>query len=86
MSLPIFNIGTEAHGEKQNRTMAAKNSFSNNNIANPYPNIEQDPYSGMYSDLKQKAYEPYHNQPTNPKFAASTTQQYSAGSPVSSDA
>ena len=86
MSLPIFNIGTEAHGEKQNRTMAAKNSYNNNNIANPYANIEQDPYSGMYSDLKQKAYEPYQNQPTNPKFAASSTQDRSAGSPVLSDA
>ena len=73
MILLIFNIGTEAHGEKQNRTMAAKNSYNNNNIANPYPNIKQDPYSGMYSDLKQKAYEQYQNQPTNPKFAASST-------------
>ena len=88
MTLPTPNICTKAHGEEQNRTVtiAAKNSYNNNNITNPYPNIEQDPYSGMYSDLKHKAYEQHHNQPTNPKFAASSTQHYSAGSRVLSDA
>ena len=35
----------------------------------------------MYSDIKHKAYELQHNQPTNPN-----TQHYSAGSPVLSDA
>ena len=73
MSLPTLHICTDTHCEKQNCTIAAKNSYNNNNIANPYPNIEQDPYSGMFSDLKRKAYEQYQNQPTNPKFAASST-------------